>query len=83
MTVKWRSLWTGLAIGAVVGLLIGIAAPRNSYAGVAALYFVALIALLAAVLLFFARSRPLGAVLLLAAFAFLATSWGAMILRGI
>jgi hypothetical protein len=80
---NWRYLGIGLSIGAFIGLLIGIVSPKNSYAGVAALYLVLMIILISVVLMLFARSRSVGVILLFSALAFFAASWGAMILRGV
>ena len=81
--VPWRNVWLGLSIGGGVGVLIGITAQRNSYAGVGMLYLAALAILVGFGMLVSERSRPAGAILVLAAFLMVATSWGVMVLRGL
>ena len=81
--VSWRSLWTGLAIGGLLGLAVGIGATRNSYAGVAVLFLAVAAILVCVLMLFVGRSRVVGAVLLLSACVMLVISWGIMVLRGL
>lgn len=80
--VSWRALTIGLSIGAFAGLTIGLAA-RNSFALVAVLFLTIVTILVAIAMMFFGRSRPLGAIFLLAACVMLVTSWGVMALRGL
>jgi hypothetical protein len=81
--VPRRNLWAGLSTGGLIGLAFGIAAPRNSYAGVGVLILAIMAILVAFLMLFVERSRAVGAILLLSTCLMLAISWGVMVLRGL